>query len=66
MGAYCLVELGVAKVLLIVFCVFYLMVVLELLFMGLAALALLMLAVFLTVFFAVMREYARRKTEAPI
>jgi membrane protein implicated in regulation of membrane protease activity len=65
-GAYCLVELGVAKVLLIVFCVSYLLVVLELLFMDLTALALLMLAVFMTVFFAVMREYARRKTEAPI
>lgn len=54
-----------AKGLLIVFCVSYLLVVIELLFMGLTALALFMLAMFLTVFFVVLREYAKRKNKVP-
>ena len=56
---------GFAKGLLIVFCVSYFLVIIEFLFMGLTALALLLLAVFLTVFFAVAREYAKRKNKVP-
>ena len=54
-----------AKGLLIVVCVSYFVVIIEFLFIGNTDLALLMLAVFLTVFFAVAREYAKRKTKVP-
>ena len=54
-----------AKGLLIVFCVSYFLVIVEFLFIGNTVLALLLLAVFLTVFFAVVCEYAKRKTKVP-
>jgi uncharacterized membrane protein YadS len=61
-----LAELGsFAKGLLIVFCVSYFLVIIEFLFIGDIALALLLLAVFLGVIFAVAREYAKRKNEVP-
>jgi len=54
-----------AKGLLIVFCVSYFLVIIEFLFIGNTALALLMLAGFLTVFFVVVFEYAKRKNKVP-
>ena len=54
-----------AEGLLIVFCASYFFVIIEFLFIGNTALALLLLAVFLTVFFAVVREYAKRKNKVP-
>ena len=54
-----------AKGLLIVFCVSYLLVIIEFLLIGNTALALLMLAGFLSVFFVVVFEYAKRKNKVP-
>jgi hypothetical protein len=56
---------GFAKGLLIAFCVSYFLVIIEFLFIGEIALALLLLAVFLSVLFAVAREYAKRKNKVP-